>query len=99
MGRATHQSARAPHVTLDDLGYHIDADVYKRIIPKVRLSPNTIINFDGNREYPAAGATTRMSLSLRFGTLSIRDIIRKALRYVDIDNEFINELIWREFYI
>jgi deoxyribodipyrimidine photo-lyase len=59
------------------------------------------------RDFPAAENTSRLSQDLRHGTLSIREVYAKcvalakktpltARRSIDI---FINELIWREFYM
>lgn len=58
-----------------------------------------IDNYKDDRDFPATNGTSRLSVHLRFGTVSIRECVRAA-----IDNEskgsqtWINELIWREFY-
>ena len=39
--------------------------------------------------------TSRLSVHLRFGTISIRELVRQAK---DLSDTFLNELIWREFY-
>ena len=54
-----------------------------------------IQTYDKTRDYPAQKGTTRLGIHLRFGTVSIQQLARKALE----DNDtFFNELIWREFY-
>ena len=47
------------------------------------------------RDYPAKEGTTKMSVHLRFGTVSIRELVRKART---LNETYLNELIWREFY-
>ncbi len=55
-----------------------------------------IANYKENRDYPAKKGTTRLSVHLRFGTVSIRACVRKAL---ELNSEtWLNELIWRDFY-
>ncbi|WP_304063857.1 cryptochrome/photolyase family protein [Pedobacter glucosidilyticus] len=49
-----------------------------------------------NRDYPAKNATSRISLHLRFGTISIRELVKNALDYKS--EAWLNELIWRDFY-
>ncbi|WP_322969900.1 deoxyribodipyrimidine photo-lyase [Faecalibacter sp. LW9] len=49
------------------------------------------------RDLPALDATTKLSLPLRFGTISIRSCVKTA-----VENGFeiwLNELIWRDFFI
>ncbi|MBN2666034.1 MAG: deoxyribodipyrimidine photo-lyase [Bacteroidales bacterium] len=48
------------------------------------------------RDNPAADMTTHLSPHLRFGTLSIRKLVRTGLEQNMI---FLNELIWREFFM
>jgi deoxyribodipyrimidine photo-lyase len=40
--------------------------------------------------------TSRIGMHLRFGTISIRNVVGKAIR---LNEKFLNELIWREFFI
>ncbi len=48
------------------------------------------------RDYPEQDATSYFSPHLRFGTVSIRELIKfTALKHPD----FLNELIWREFFM
>jgi len=52
-------------------------------------------NYHSHRNFPAIKGTTRLSVHLRFGTISIRKLVQIALRKNEI---WLNELIWREFY-
>ncbi|MBX3703002.1 MAG: deoxyribodipyrimidine photo-lyase [Steroidobacteraceae bacterium] len=51
------------------------------------------------RDFPALAATSRLSAHLRFGTISIRELVRHAtgLRSEGAQS-WLSELIWREFY-
>jgi len=61
--------------------------------------------YDHERDFPALDATSRLSLHLRFGTLSVRRLVR-LLRQRIADGQggpgapvWLSELIWREFYM
>ncbi len=54
-----------------------------------------IRNYKEKRDIPSLKGTTRLSLHLRFGTISIRELARKA---GPLNESFLNELIWRDFY-
>jgi deoxyribodipyrimidine photo-lyase len=56
-----------------------------------------IKNYAEKRDYPAINGTSHIGLHLRFGTVSIRDLARKANEYEE--KTWLNELIWREFYM
>ena len=66
-----------------------------------------VCDYASKRDFPAGDSTSRLSADLRFGTLSIRAIYRKcvgALENADARQRksvftFINELVWREFYM
>jgi deoxyribodipyrimidine photo-lyase len=47
------------------------------------------------RDFPAEDATSHMGVHLRFGTISIRELMRKAKQESET---YMNELIWREFF-
>ncbi|WP_370450266.1 deoxyribodipyrimidine photo-lyase [Meridianimaribacter sp. CL38] len=47
------------------------------------------------RDFPALDQTSHLSPHLRFGTISIRKVIKKTLKH----QAFLNELIWREFFM
>ncbi len=48
------------------------------------------------RDYPAIKGVSYLSAHLRFGTLSIRELVRHALSHNA--DAWLNELIWRDFY-
>ena len=63
--------------------------------PSKDVLENTIKNYAEKRNFPAIEGTSRLSVHLRFGTVSIRDLARKAK---DLSETWLNELIWRDFY-
>ena len=54
-----------------------------------------ISQYHETRDLPAIQGTSRLGLHLRFGTLSIRQLVRETRR---VNDKFLNELIWRDFY-
>jgi deoxyribodipyrimidine photo-lyase len=60
------------------------------------IDDKLIRNYDKTRDIPSLQGTSRLSVHLRFGTVSIRSLAKAALGYNVI---FLNELIWREFYM
>ncbi|MDO5971018.1 deoxyribodipyrimidine photo-lyase [Flavivirga aquimarina] len=57
---------------------------------------NVIGNYAKTRNFPYLDATSYLSPHLRFGTISIRQIIAKIQNKDDV---FLSELIWREFFM
>lgn len=62
----------------------------KRIIPK-----EIIDSYHETRDIPAILGTSRLSLHLRFGTISIRNLAKLSF---ETNEKYLNELIWRDFY-
>ncbi len=59
------------------------------------LSEEVARHYDATRDFPAVDGTTRLSVHLRFGTVSIRQLAIKARA---LNATLLNELIWRDFY-
>jgi deoxyribodipyrimidine photo-lyase len=58
-----------------------------------------IDDYAAARDYPALNGTSGLSVHLRFGTLSIRQLVRFALHHGGRGAEtWLGELIWRDFY-
>jgi deoxyribodipyrimidine photo-lyase len=64
-------------------------------IPDAEVDAALIRSYDKTRNFPAQRGTTRLGIHLRFGTLSIREL---ALRAHGLNETYLTELIWREFY-
>ncbi|MEO8109611.1 MAG: deoxyribodipyrimidine photo-lyase [Ginsengibacter sp.] len=86
-----HSPFRIPSLT--SMGFK-EKDQY---IPPKDPAESTIKNYNETRDYPALeDGTSRLGIHLRFGTVSIREEISKAKK---LNSTFLNELIWREFYM
>ncbi|MEC5159650.1 MULTISPECIES: cryptochrome/photolyase family protein [unclassified Janthinobacterium] len=63
-----------------------------------------LANYAAARDFPAVKGPSYLSLHLRFGTLSVRHLVRTVLELIDrgVGGEgapvWLAELIWREFY-
>ncbi|MEJ1237860.1 deoxyribodipyrimidine photo-lyase [Chryseolinea sp. T2] len=80
-----------PVPSLKDIGFTETGRSFPpRVIPR-----GIIAKYDKTRDFPAIHGTTRLSVHLRFGTVSIRQLVRIAQKENQV---WLNELIWREFY-
>ncbi|MBD0776180.1 deoxyribodipyrimidine photo-lyase [Maribacter sp. ANRC-HE7] len=88
------QNRELPFLTLTELGF--EKSPIK--VPDYLVSEDLIENYEATRNFPAKShGTSRIGPHLRFGTVSIRKILKKAIAS---NNEvFWNELIWREFFM
>ena len=64
--------------------------------PSSQVEDIRIRKYSELRDIPSVAGTTQLSLHLRFGTVSIRKLV---LRAKTLNETFLNELIWREFYM
>lgn len=87
------KNGKLPFPSLSKIGFVSS----KIIIPEADLSPETIQNYENHRNFPAKDATSRLGVHLRFGTISIRKVIKTALQ--DSNDTFLKELVWREFFM
>jgi deoxyribodipyrimidine photo-lyase len=67
---------------------------------KITIPPNILLvdivkRYANHRDFPAQKGTSKLSVHLRFGTVSIRELVREAR---ELSETWLNELIWREFY-
>jgi deoxyribodipyrimidine photo-lyase len=87
-----YQHKELSFLSLNDLGFEKSDQKIPPIDFKDKLKC-----YDEDRDYPAKDATTRIGIHLRFGTVSIRDVIREAL--AQKADKWVSELVWREFYM
>jgi deoxyribodipyrimidine photo-lyase len=66
-----------------------------RSIKPYNISPERIDQYAALRNFPAVDATTGLGPHLRFGTIGIREVLRRTTGHSDT---FVSELIWREFF-
>ncbi len=89
----TYQSDSYSWIDLESLGFQPNA---------VKISPYNvesaiIENYEATRNFPAVNGTSKLGPHLRFGTVSVREIVSKAIQHAN--NTFLKELIWREFFM
>lgn len=63
---------------------------------KIKVNHLLIQKYKEQRNYPAINGTSRLSVHLRFGTVSVRQLVAKSL---PLSETWLNELIWRDFYM
>lgn len=66
-----------------------------KTFPARVVKADIIKHYKEQRDFPAIPGTSRLGVHLRFGTLSIRQLATYAKK---VNETFLNELIWREFY-
>lgn len=81
-----------PIPTLADLGF-MPTDLE---VPPTTLSDELLKHYERTRNIPSVNGTSRMSVHLRFGTVSVRELVRRSM---DSSPKYLNELIWREFFM
>ncbi len=65
-------------------------------IPGVEINKEIIRHYHETRNLPGIAGTSYMGLHLRFGTVSVRRVVHLANR---LNAQWLNELIWREFFM
>lgn len=68
-------------------------------LSSIKVKPYSLTNlksYEAERNFPAIDSTSYLSPHLRFGTISIREVINNTKHQSEI---FLNELIWREFFM
>ena len=88
------QNSRLPNVELGEMGFKTSS----LKVPDYTVTPTLIQDYEGTRNFPAiTGGTSRLGPHLRFGTVSVRKMMKKAI--TEKNEVFWNELIWREFFM
>jgi len=87
------QNTRLPNLSLSDIGFKKSS----LKVPNFDTTPTLIQEYEATRNIPSKSGTSRLGPHLRFGTVSVRKMVKKA------DNEknktFLQELVWREFFM
>ncbi|GEP50946.1 deoxyribodipyrimidine photo-lyase [Flavobacterium noncentrifugens] len=81
-----------PFLELSDI--HFERSKTK--IQEFDISKTLIEHYEATRNFPDL-RTSRLGVHLRFGSVSIRTIVAKA--YQENNETFLNELVWREFFM
>ncbi|MCJ7466633.1 MAG: DNA photolyase family protein [Maribacter sp.] len=83
-----------PDLSLKDIGF--EPATLK--VPAYKITPDLINNYERTRNFPGVvDGTSRLGPHLRFGTVSVRKIMKLAIS--EKNEIFWNELIWREFFM
>ncbi len=78
--------------SLKDIGFeNTNLDLPEPIITEERIR-----NYQETRNLPSLEGTSQISVQLRFGTVSVRHLVKLALNW---NEQWLNELIWREFFM
>jgi deoxyribodipyrimidine photo-lyase len=85
----------APEIpSLTSMGFEVPSDL-DACIPSPRIDSSILRQYAEQRDFPAVAGTSRLSLHLRFGTVSIRAAYRQG---IEASEKWVMELIWRDFY-
>lgn len=87
------ESHSYPFLNLEDIGFK-PSEI--KVTP-FDISKDLIQNYEETRNFPALNKTSYLGVYLRFGAVSIRKIVAKAIQ--ESNETFLNELIWREFFM
>jgi deoxyribodipyrimidine photo-lyase len=95
----------APWASLSDMGF--DAN-YRMLTPAGESGAQSLLGdfinrmgqYHATRDFPAVKGPSYLSVHLRFGTVSIRQLVNAALEQQTTEGGkiWLNELIWRDFY-
>ena len=77
--------------TLEEMGFQ-QSEIH---FPQKKVATELIKQYGEDRNFPGIEGTSRLGIHFRFGTVSIRKAVSRAL---DLSPVFLNELIWRDFY-
>ena len=79
-------------LSLEEIGFKSTNTIF----PSNRIHAQQIEKYKEQRDFPAISGTSKLSVHLRFGTVSTREIASRAL---ELNETWLNELIWRDFYM
>lgn len=79
-------------LSLDEMGFKENKKID---FPPLTIPTEILQNYHETRDYPSIKGTSKLSIHLRFGTISIRQLVQVASTKNPV---YLNELIWRDFY-
>ena len=77
--------------TLDSMGFKSTEQYY----PSKMVDEALIKQYSETRNFPGTAGTSKLSVHLRFGTISIRQLASRAKA---LNDTYLKELMWRDFY-
>jgi deoxyribodipyrimidine photo-lyase len=87
-----YKTTPIPIPSLEEMGFKN----IQTTTPPAIIDRDIIRRYHETRNFPYLQGTSNLSVHLRFGTISIRTLVQTAL---DLNEQFLNELIWREFFM
>lgn len=81
-----------PSIELKAMGF----EKTDTIIPSKKFPVETIEKYNDQRNIPGIKGTSRLGIHLRFGTVSLRELMKQSM---EMSMTYVNELIWREFFM
>ena len=78
--------------SLEEIGFEKSDLIY----PEATWNEDLIKKYHDTRNFPSIKGTSLLSVHLRFGTISVRKLVKKAASTNEV---WLNELIWREFFM
>ena len=69
------KNTRLSNVTLSDMGFKTSSQK----IADYKVTPTLIQEYEDKRNFPAKDATSKLGPHLRFGTVSVRKMVKKAI--------------------
>jgi deoxyribodipyrimidine photo-lyase len=88
-----YKQSKAKELTLEELGFVETNTPIKNYIFNSRI----INEYEETRNFPALDNTSKLGPHLRFGTVSVRQMVSRAEEHEN--KTFLKELIWREFFM
>lgn len=79
-------------LSMEQLGFEPSSILF----PPSSINEKILQNYAQQRDYPYKQATSLMGIHLRFGTISIREMVQIAQKQ---SATWLSELIWREFFM
>ena len=89
-----HQLAKSKALTPPTLA-RLGFEVTKLNLPAPKIDVPLLKKYEKQRNLPAENGTSRLGVHLRFGTVSVRELVKQAQK---VSESWLNELIWREFF-
>ena len=88
---ANYADIKADFPSLESIGFSPSGLSF----PEKIVTDQLIKDYQASRDFPAINGTSKLSVHLRFGTISIRSLVFQANGRSET---WLNELIWRDFY-
>ncbi len=88
---ANYADIKADFPSLESIGFAPSGLSF----PEKIVTDQLIKDYQASRDFPAINGTSKLSVHLRFGTISIRSLVLQAN---GTSETWLNELIWRDFY-